>query len=383
MDVKYFVSTFVMFALVSCGGKVEIPGNADPQEVAVDLSLGGVARILSVLPLEGSHLTEVHDAVSASSGNGFDEEYMMCDLFSNPGAGVGSEGAHVKSSGGGRALRDLFEDYFNAAPQTKSGNGARECIEALTGSDIQIYWPYSEDWDGETYPIVTFDPGYGAESNYGYEIRPGGNGMQVVDSVLVDEAVAMTRPVWVINRNDDSAFTPAQLISGPALTKAGGKNLLKMKSFNMLRNYDSWFGGASEFLVKCGAVDGFKATKDEDLKLYTPTVTDFVINIRRKQLKERVPLDCILLTDFTEQMENIVFMVIEDDGGVSTSWKAAATVKYNSKSYGFDLDLPYKDRDDIVWRGQLGRSFFFNEKDEARSSIKGRFGDVEITFGLE
>ena len=68
-------------------------------------------------------------------------------------------------------------------------------------------------------------------------------------------------------------------------------------------------------------------------------------------------------------------MITEDDGGTVTSWKCAATVKYNSKSFGFDVEIPYRDKDDIVWRGQLSTNFF-----KGNNVVTGRFGDVRITF---
>ena len=80
-------------------------------------------------------------------------------------------------------------------------------------------------------------------------------------------------------------------------------------------------------------------------------------------------------------MEKIAFLVVEDDGGTTTSWKCSATVKYNSKSYGFELEIPYKDKDDIVWRGQLTRNLMQPLFDTG--TMTRRFGDVEITFGLE
>ena len=150
----------------------------------------------------------------------------------------------------------------------------------------------------------------------------------------------------------------------------------------MLRHYDSWFGGASEFFIKSGAVDGFKASKDEDLKNYSPSLTDFMVVVRRSQLGKKVPFNAILLTNFTDQMEKIAFMVIEDDGGTVTSWKCSAVVKYNSKQYGFELEIPYKDKDDVVWRGQLTRNYFKEVFDQGGGNLTGRFGDVEITFGL-
>ena len=347
-----------------------------------DLTVKELARIFSDLPFDLDHMCEVHDAVSSSSGNGYDEEYMISDMLSTPGAGVGTKGVPSGSGGYSRPMKDLLVEYLNDRFATKSG-GAVQYIERLSASDMQIYWPYSEDWDGETYPIVTFDPGYGAESNYGYEVRFEEDGLRVVDSVYVDESVARSRPVWVINRNDDSAFTPLDMfLNGDTDTKAAasassaeGGRLLMLKSFKATRNYDSWFGGASEFFVKFGAVDGFKATKDEDLHLYTPSVTDFVIVVKRSQIGDEIPFQAILLTDFTDQIDKMAFLIVEDDGGTVTSWKCAATVKFKSKTYGFDLEIPYKDKDDIVWRGQLAGSFL-----RQSSQVSGRFGDVVVKF---
>ena len=379
-------------SLAACEGQKK---SLDPAAEGDSLfTLSDVAKILSDLPLEEEHLAEVYDAVSASSGNGYDEEYLLSDLFSAPGAGVGDNGALTKAGGYKTPLRDLFSDYLARKYGTKAGAADVErYINALSESDMQIYWPYSEDWDGKSFPIVTFDPGYGAESNYGYEIRLDKSGAHVVDSVLVTEQVAMERPVWVINRNDDAAFTPLELFNKTQSDTKAGKNddkkgsekefILSIQDFKMLRNYDSWFGGASEFFVKTGAVDGFKATKDEDLKNYTPSMTDFMIAVKRRQVGKKVPFNAVLLTNFTDQMEKIAFMVIEDDGGTTTSWKCSAVVKYNSKQYGFELEIPYKDKDDIVWRGQLTRNFFQELFDKGGGTLTGRFGDVEITFALK
>lgn len=175
---------FAMLALVSCRSTgvddltrdVPLPGS---------LGLGDVARILSSLPLQEENLAEVYQAVHSSSGNGYDEEYMMSDLFTAPGTGVGSTGADTKAGTFSTPLRDLFEDYFASLPATKGGSSAKAYIESLSSSDMQIYWPYSEDWDGRSYPIITFDPGFGAESNYGYEVKVTGTGLHVVDSVEV------------------------------------------------------------------------------------------------------------------------------------------------------------------------------------------------------
>ena len=383
-------------ALASCAGQKD---QLDLPEEAQELfSLSDVAKILSDLPLQTEHLDEVFDAVSSSSGHGYDEEYRLTELFTAPGAGVGDspQTRATKAAGYKTPLRDLLSDYLANRYGTKAGAADVErYINALSESDMQIYWPYSEEWDGKSFPIVTFDPGYGAESNYGYEVRVDAQGAHVVDSVIVTEQVARERPVWVINRNDDAAFTPFELFEENTGTKASKDKdkdkgqgdskeyILSIRDFKMLRNYDSWFGGASEFFIKTGAVDGFKATKDEDLKNYSPSLTDLMVVIKRSQLNRKVPFNALLLTNFTEQMEKIAFMVIEDDGGTTTNWKCSAVVKCNSKQYGFELNIPYKDKDDIVWRGQLTRNYFEDVFAKGGGTLTGRFGDVEITFALE
>jgi len=365
--------------------------NADKLELTKE----GLAKMFAEIPLSEIHLQEVHEAASASSGNGFDEEYMMKDLLSSPGAGVGdSKGTKaLKSEKYESPLKNLISDYLKSKyPSTKAGVEVEEVLEKLSESGYQIYWPYSEDWDGKTFPIITFDPGYGAESNYGYKLVFDGEGRRErIDTVIVNEALAMKEPVWVINNNDDSAFTPLELIKKTRSScseqahintvetgREATSRMLMLKSFTMLRHYDSWFGGASEFFVKCGSVNGFTAATEAELKLYSPSVTDMMIVVKRKYKGKPVDFNSIIMTSFTNQLDQLVFLITEDDGGTTTSWKCSAVVKVASKSYGFDVDIPYHDKDDIVWRGQLSASFFQSE-----DIVKGRFGDVEVSFALE
>jgi len=382
------MSAFISCVAVSC----DPTGVVSSPEIVFDVSYptaASVAGIMSRLPLQSEHLSEVYDAVESSSGNGYDEEYMLADLFSSPGAGVGDAKIGTKASAPAydKPLKELFAEYFSEQSLTKAGETdeeyVKECLAALEESDMQIYWPYSDSWDGKTYPVITCDPGYGVESNYGYEVTKDASGNTVVSRILVTEEIAQSRPVWVINHNDDSSFTPLELfrasdsesLSHTKSTSSSGKALL-LSTFKAFRNYDTWFGGASEFFIKCGAVDGLSDATEEELKTYSPSVTDLMIVVKRKQIGTTLPYNTLLLSDYSEYLDEMAFLVTEDDGGKRTSWKCSATVKYKSKSYGFDLEIPFNENDDIVWRGKLTRSFFNDD------IVKERFGDVEISFEL-
>lgn len=347
-----------------------------------------VAAMLASLPIGTAQLSEVHCAVSASASNGYDEEYMMRDLLSVPGAGVGDD----KTSSTKAAeqwkdpLKDMIADYLasRVAATKASAADVQAYLDELSASGLQIYWPYSEDWDGITMPLVTFDPGSGAESNYAYVISKDDTGYVVTDSVYVDETVAHERPVWVINTNDDSAGVP---LDGYFATKAwdeygefdgSGQCNLYIRDFTMLRNYDTWFCGASEFHVWCGGVDGFHATTEAELRNYSPEATDFMVVVRRGEIGLKKTFNAVVVTDFSDQLDRLAFLICEDDGGSITTWKCSAAVKIKSKTYGFDFEIPLHVHDDVVWRGQLGASFFTQGR-----VIEGRFGDVMLTFALE
>lgn len=399
-----------LLLLLSCN---RIPEPVEDRDNAA-LPLDQVAQMLSELPMEPVHFKEVHRAVSSSSGNGYDEEYMMRDLFASPGRGVGEEDSgksgnsveeQSKSLSDILPLRDLIIQYAENRAATKaSGFDPDIWLESLSSSDIQIYWPYSEDWDGETQPVFTYDPGDGSQVGVGWKVDTDERGARTVRKIEVDEKYAAAYPVWVVNRNSDSGYTSldvmrrehpewdngggALIIGGPVSSRVPGVPLpeegtkaassvktLILKDFTMRRHYDTWLAGGSEFFIKAGSVNDFVASTEAELQLYVPAVTDFMVVVKRKQLGQALPFNTVLVSDWTSQLTQVAFMIVEDDGGSLTQWKCSAVVKVASKSYGFDISLPFNTRDDIVWRGQLSRRYI-----EATDKIAGHFGDVDITF---
>lgn len=352
------------------------------------VALEDVARLFASLPIGTGQMAEVHDAAMSSATNGYDEEYRMRDLFEAPGAGVGDDAQSVKAGGYSRPLRDLLRE----AMSTKASPGAGAAwLDSLSVSDIQIYWPYSESWDGQTLPVVTYDPGDFATSNVGYELKADGSFVKV----MVDEQMATERPVWVMNRNTDAEYKSLEMRrrEDPSWGQGGGdiivrpssvgsssgelKSLL-LRSFMAKRQYDSWFAGASEFFVKVGSVENFTLSTEAEIKLiYDPVITDFMIVVRRKDVGKVIPFNAILVSEWTGDINNCALLIIEDDGGTRTTWKATAMVKVSSKSYGAELEFPLYTHDDIVWRGSLTRNYI-----EKYNGTTGHFGDVDMVLEL-
>ena len=203
--------------------------------------------------------------------------------------------------------------------------------------------------------------------------------------------MAREQPVWVVNRNSDAEYKTLEMLrrEDPSWGQGGGDlvvskadtdseiKTLVLRTFKAKRQFDSWFAGASEFWVKMGSVEDFKASSEAELRLYQPTITDFLMVVRRAEVGMDLTFNAVLVSEWTPQLSSAALMIVEDDGGTQTSWKCSATVKYNSKSYGFDLDLPLRTRDDIVWRGNLTRSYI-----EKYSGQPVGLGDVELVLEL-
>ncbi len=375
----------------------DIGKHVDDADSTAYVRLEDVAEILAGVPLKNPQMMEVHDAVTSSSVNGYDEEYTMKNLFKTPGSGVGDRYTKSEKSYE-EPLRDLIAEHIRSMPATRSGNPDPEAfIAALSDSDVQIYWPFSEDWDGETMPVITFDPEDGANNNIGYRLVMENDGSRRVEEVVVDEEMAMNVPVWVVNRNTDAGYTSLEMLrrDDPQWGEGGGTIIVKpdsdksetrsgtplrslvLKDFTMNRNYDSWFAGASEFFVKIGYVDDFTASTEAELRLYNPMVTDFMIVVKRRQKGIPQSINAILMSDWSEQMTSCAFMITEDDGGTQTEWTCKAKVYVSSKSYGIEISLPIKTRDEIVWRGELANSWL-----ERYNNERWAFGDVELTFEI-
>lgn len=345
---------------------------------SVSLTPEGIARMLSGLPLSLSQVREVSEAVGRSSANGYDEEYPFSNLVLSPGAGVGDDRLQTRASEYSLPMRDLIQTRSESHPGTRAAG----FLDALSASGLQIYWPYSEDWDGETLPVITYCSGDAGETAVAFKREQLPGGSWIVTEMTVDEEYSRTHPVWVVNRNEDSAYLTPQmaeklgLVPDDGATRAASDfKTLRLKTFKAHRNYDTWLQGGSEFFIKCGSLKAFTADVVSDLKLYSPQITDMMINVKRKQVGENLTFNTILASEWSPQLEECAFLMIEDDGGKRTSWKAEGSVKIKSKSYGFDVEFPLNKNDDIVWRGKLSQNYFTKY-----SGTAGRFGDVSVTF---
>lgn len=138
------------------------------------------ARAMTALNLDEIIIKEIYDAVSRSVDCGLDEVYFFREAL-----GEDSK-VFAKQSNVGRLLKAKLEAFPD--------NDAVKYINEFWGNyadkdRFQIYWPYSENWDGKTMPKF-------AAKSVVYSVSE--SGLLVIEDMLTDE-YAKKNPVLVIN----------------------------------------------------------------------------------------------------------------------------------------------------------------------------------------
>lgn len=139
----------------------------------------------------------MNEVAIASSIIGLDESIYLDEVMAE-------ENPTTKSSvtSNNKIIKDFILDNITSN-KTKSTEDVTMVI-----NNIEIYWPYSEDWDGVSQPVVVInknsdDQFIEADKVYAYKLTPnqGGTGYDV-ETIIVDEEYALKNPVWVINESD-------------------------------------------------------------------------------------------------------------------------------------------------------------------------------------
>lgn len=153
-------------------------------------NLSAVASMLSKISVNNETCNEVHKAVTQALDYGLEESYYFQEILNN-------KTKINKTRSNSQLLGDLISSYYKNSTKRLLNSDSTD-LETLANSNIQIYWPYSENWDGKTLPVITFAPeDEDQEWNYAFKI----NG-EKIDTIIVDENYMENNPVWIVNNSE-------------------------------------------------------------------------------------------------------------------------------------------------------------------------------------
>lgn len=354
-----------------------------------------IADLMTSIPLTEEIVNEVFSAVTNGIENGIEESYYFADVLSE------SAKSATRSTNSESKLGTEIRRILNT---TRSNSSIDNDILEL--GDYQIYWPYSEDWDGKTKPVITFVPEDNSQLwNYGFKQTDNG-----IETIIVDEEYMENNPVWIINKADipydelpnfnnnefskggiyycpEKALTSAQNTTSGNETRAAGTPVytVYLGKFMSDKNYDSVWNGGSEFAIQMGAIENMVITSQEQLKSVDPSVTYIRITRSRKDIKNKrwKESNSVLSSDWHQNENNAGFCIYEEDQGGTKYWEMSLSTKIKGIDIPFTLKMPYGSGDDLIYKVVYSRNFMFstNNSDGTIHSAGGVYWTMPYKVG--
>ena len=325
-------------------------------EVTQQMTRSQAVDILKNMNFDHALSEEIHGCVTNSLASGRDEYVRLSELMSK------------ETRSGGQSLFatrliNLFMDKYI----TRSIE-AEDMLKELTNSDFIIYWPYSEDWDGEELPTLVAAPdNEDATEAIGVKIIQGGGEVSYED-VLVDEDYMMQHPVWVVDTKAENPnvvyITPSngenEISRAPRnITRAGTDTIhvWRLQKMQVTHQYDGPFKGGPDFEIHI-------AYPTMNGSVNTPTIHK--IDFSRKDVKKKrwKELNLVLNSDWTKyQIDNGIFIIEQDWDGARADVTQELSVSYqdaNGTTYSSTATIKYSKNDEFIGKQTVKRSFMLH-----------------------
>lgn len=364
-----------LFACSSTDEPLALQGSSEFSDYKVSEDTKNIAQLLASIPLTKEIVNEVFLATQDGIENGLEESYYFADVLSDSSSAKSVSRASWESNESflGRELRSALN---------KSRSDSRIDADLLLYGDYQIYWPYSENWDRKTRPIITFVPKDDNQLwNYGYKQTDNG-----FDTIIVDEKYMESNPVWIVNKADFSydelpnfnnnefikngiSYCPRKMVyeesQNHTMTRSAGTPVYtvylgKLKSE---KQYDSVWSGGSEFAIRMGAIENMEITSEDQVKSENARINYVRVCRSRNDIKKKLWAEltgCVLSSDWQPNENNAAFSIYEEDQGSSKNYEANLSVNILGKNIGFSIKMPYGSHDDKICTQIYTRNFMFS-----------------------
>lgn len=300
-------------------------------------------------------------------------------------------------------LRDILKFTFDNPKSVDSVFITHEVLDKL-----QIYWPYSENWDGVTPPVITWEgEKYDETRNFAYYKENG-----EVKGVLVDEEYAKNNPVWIVNgatyayssipfllkKDEDGELEDSNLDGSPDLVdkfeinhgpfmitcykhpkygvgdvvggnSSGGKYItdanevygnlsykIYIKNFYVPRAYKpSIFEGEIHFTLTTVAWNSEK--KGNVLIGETQDIC-----VSREELDKATPYKRLIIKRWLPKAQDIAFLLCEHVGGDPKSFSGYLHYLDNGIMSYCPFGIGYYENDNIILANIFNRSWIFSNE---------------------
>lgn len=367
-DMKTKYALLALFAIVACEQlETNIVNKESTVKMVENSTLNDIAVILTDIDIDIPLCREVLQSVQQSVDKGMDENLYFKELWMNP------MDVKVRSLGEESILKKRLDEYFNNQLPTRSS----DTENAVKNSDIRLYWPYSENWDGITMPVIAPAPRVESDAFYGYKYNKNPDGEFEIEIVLIDDDYAYDNPVWIINYMETpyDAISDYSYINKDDLStrSTGNRYLWEMDRMLVTKQYDKLSNGGSEFdvFVTYPLIDGYAVGQCHQFYTFTRAQ---IRNAKNNDVAVIINSDSRLLnTDWSSVQLSNHFALYENDGGDASQTVNAGTVGWKDDKTGLSASLTVthtvKSNDKSLLQVNYTRDYYLPLPNDTKHSI--------------
>lgn len=327
----------------------------------------------------------MHKEALSSLGIGLEESVYFNDILSDDAS------TRVVSE------KSILKNFINSNISLK-GEALRTTTfnDVFEINDVEIYWPYSEDWDGVSQPVIVFNNNNDNQyieddKTYAYKFIKDGD-TYIVDTLVVDENYAENNPVWVINKNHVSLedivnlklgnysstnYIPRQKNNSSTRDGELGSyvSTLMIKTIQSTKQHDSWLDGGSEYIIYWGfPVDAVFNLGEHHTGQ---------IHFSRKEIKRKA-IKTINFTgnyDWDKAQTHNKIKVMEFDPGKNIKITFSLKGKYKGVEGEFKTEITINNNDDFIMEYLIPRKAYMKKENQVSQYLfKNEFTGRGVTL---
>lgn len=335
---------------------------------------------------------KVARSVAQALRDGLDEVYYLNEYISKrPSQNKISNG--VTSEGGAKLQKVVAETPERLELSYVSNALNPEIYQVAIHPDLQIYWPYSENWDGKTPPVIVYAPdNTNTKTAEGFMPLMNNSGATKFMKVNVTEEYCMNHPVWIINQSDITYeelprftlgeriangvyFIPRENIEAASNDYNGSVgspeldvpiNTVYFGKICSTKNHDNWLNGGSEYRFTIGSTNTMRPKSLSELMNAEGLYCVFKISFSRKEIKRKEwrEVNSVAVSNWSLNLHNVKLCIIEEDQGPDSDQELGhAKIKLSWKDVSTDIDLSFKfsNNDDFLGLKDYERGFIFSD----------------------
>ena len=359
-----YLFCIAMFAGSCVNDNLAVDNVADVnQTIDADNEITSLTDALTQVAHNREICAEVHMSVNQFRELGFDEylplNYIWDDDFIQTKA-VNTDCPLLKEY--------LTANWLEGVCRTKS-----EAVE----TEIVIYWPYSDNWDGSALPTITPSPEDPEQDwNYGYKLYYDKSGELRVDTVVVDDDYAYDNPVWIINYSEISYDDMKLIIENKLTTKStDAGQIWSVVEATLSKQYDNIFQGGAEIEFHVGY---------PELQGYAKGESVLPVFFTRKEIRHGTPKVIergILNSDWIEAELTNLLVIVEHDNGDPKTITASTGFTYPETGITNTVtsSVTITDKDELIYQQNLKRTYVFSSIGTGRFISNGFEWVTDIT----